>query len=63
MTLGRKIIAVVLLLVALVEVNYLASRFSFRIDMTADNIYSLSPGTRKLLSQIEEPVSFKIYYS
>lgn len=63
MKLGRKIIAILLLLVALVEVNYLASRFSARVDMTADNIYSLSPGTRNLLSQIEEPLAFKLYYS
>lgn len=63
MKLGSKTIAVLLLFVALVEVNYLASRFPSRIDMTADSIYTLSPGTRKMLSQIEEPLSLKLYYS
>ena len=46
MKFGRKTLAIVLLLVGLVLVNYLASSIPVRFDATADSIYSLSPGTK-----------------
>src|SRR3954462_449238 len=63
MKLGSKTLAIVLLLVGLVLVNYLASRIPARVDATAESIYSLSPGTKTLLGKIEEPVSLDLYFS
>ncbi len=63
MKFSAKIIAIVLLFVGLVLVNYLASQLPLRGDATAENIYTLSDGTRSLLSKIEEPVSLDLYYS
>jgi ABC-type uncharacterized transport system involved in gliding motility auxiliary subunit len=60
---GSKVIAVVLLFAGLVLVNYLASSFPARYDATAEKIYTLSPGTRALLSKVTEPTTLDLYFS
>lgn len=63
MKFGRKTLAVVLLLIGLVLVNYLASSIPVRIDATAESIYSLSSGTKTMLGKIEEPVTLDLYFT
>ncbi|MGH8021503.1 MAG: Gldg family protein [Opitutaceae bacterium] len=63
MKLGAKTAAILLLFVILVLVNFLASQFSARADLTQDNIYTLSEGSDSLLSKIEEPVTLRFYFS
>ena len=63
MKFGSKTLAIVLLLVGLVLVNYLASSIPFRIDATAEASYSLSKGTKTMLAKIEEPVILDMYFS
>ena len=60
---GSKALAILLLFVGLVLVNYLASSIPARVDATAESIYSLSPGTKTLLGKIEEPVALDLYFS
>jgi len=60
---GRTTLVIALLLAGLLAVNYLASSLPFRLDATADNIYTLSPGTRGVLEKLEEPVSLTFYFS
>jgi ABC-type uncharacterized transport system involved in gliding motility auxiliary subunit len=60
---GSKITAIVLVLVALVLVNYLAARLPLRVDATAGGIYTLSPGTKALLARLETPVTINFYFS
>jgi ABC-type uncharacterized transport system involved in gliding motility auxiliary subunit len=63
MKLGSKVIAILLLFAGLVLVNYLATSFPVRYDATAEKIYTLSPGTRALLSKVGEPTTLDLYYS
>ncbi len=63
MKFGSKTIAIVLLLVGLVLVNYLASSIPVRIDATAESIYSLSDGTKRMLGKIEENVVIDLYFT
>ena len=63
MTLGKKTLAAVLLLVGLVLVNYLATAIPYRYDATAEKIYTLSPGTKALLAKITEPTTLDLYFS
>ena len=63
MKLGRKAVAILLLLAGLVLVNFLASALPLRLDATAESIYSLSPGTRAMLGKIGEPVTLELYFS
>lgn len=51
----------VVLFLALVALNYLASRASARVDLTEGNIYTLSEGTRRILQGLEAPVKLKLY--
>jgi len=63
MKLRAKALAIGLLFVGLVLINYLAGSIPVRADLTAESIYSLSPGTRAMLGKVEEPVSLELYYS
>jgi gliding motility-associatede transport system auxiliary component len=48
----------------LVSVNVIAARFAnARLDLTAEHLYTLSPGTRHSLSRIGEPITLRLYYS
>jgi len=60
---GSKAVAIVLLLIGLVLVNYLAASLPWRLDATAESIYSLSSGTKAMLGKIEEPVTIELYFS
>ncbi|MBT5901615.1 MAG: GldG family protein, partial [Opitutaceae bacterium] len=53
----------VLLFIGLVLINYLASQIPWRVDSTAEKIYTLSPGTHSLLGKIEEPITLDFYFS
>jgi ABC-type uncharacterized transport system involved in gliding motility auxiliary subunit len=63
MSRSSKIIAALLLLAGLVLANYLATAVPYRLDATAEKIYTLSPGTRALLAKIDEPTTLDLYFS
>ena len=52
-----------LVLVIIVLVNILMSRATLRWDATEDNLYSLSPGTRTILADLDQEVVIKVFYS
>lgn len=54
---------VIVLAVILVAANFLLGAFSARVDLTEGDVYTLSPGTRAILSKLEAPVKIRLYYS
>ncbi len=54
---------VIVVLVALIAINYALSLGKQRIDLTKDKLFSLSEGTRKTLANLKEPVTIKFYYT
>lgn len=56
-----KTLAVALLAVVLLLINFLAVRVPVRGDLTAGQIYTLSDGTRALLGKIEDPITLQFY--
>ena len=50
-----------LLLLALIAVNMLATRFHVPLDLTAEKRFTLSPATKKLLSQMDETAVVDVY--
>ena len=52
--------ALFLLLVAL---NFLLALAPVRLDLTQGNLYTLSPGTKKILRNLSSPVKVKLYMS
>ncbi|MFO0872560.1 MAG: hypothetical protein U0575_01125 [Phycisphaerales bacterium] len=53
------------ILVGFVAFNVLAGAVvrGDRLDLTADRLYSLSPGVKPLLARLAEPVRLDLYYS
>jgi len=51
------------LFLILVAGNFLISRVPARLDLTEGHLYTLSPGTRKILSSLSSPVTIKLYIS
>lgn len=60
LTTGR---GVGLLIVILVALNIVSARLFVRADLTQERIFTLSDGTRRILSKLEEPVRVKFYFS
>ena len=54
------VIALALLLVA---ANFIFSALNARIDLTQGGVYTLSDGTRSILSKLEAPVKIRLYYT
>lgn len=47
----------------LLVVNLLSNEFHFRVDLTDEKQYTLSPATKDILKNLEEPVTVKAYFS
>jgi ABC-type uncharacterized transport system involved in gliding motility auxiliary subunit len=56
-------VGLIALFLLLVAVNFLVSRFSGRVDLTEGDLYTLSPGTKKVLQNLPSPVKVKLYVS
>jgi ABC-type uncharacterized transport system involved in gliding motility auxiliary subunit len=58
-------VGVVAVLAILVGINVVAdSRLAgVRLDLTEQHLYTLSPGTRAILSGLKEPVTLRLFYS
>lgn len=52
-----------ILLVIIILLNVFLSYTNLRLDLTADQLYSLSKGTKEILSRMEQPVTVKFFYS
>src|SRR5262245_63737492 len=53
----------VALLLLLLAFTFLLSRVPSRVDLTEGDLYTLSPGTRKILRGLQSPVKVKLYIS
>ncbi len=64
---SRRAVAITALMciaLMLVSANIVIGRFfSARLDLTAEHLYTLSPGTVHTLAQIDEPITLRFYYS
>ena len=51
------------LLVLFIGLNVVISRLQWRADLTAERAFTLSEGTRQILSGLKSPVQVRFYYS
>ena len=58
---GGMVLAVVLLLT--VNIASQGTLHSLRLDLTENNLYTLSDGTRNILSNLEEPITLRLFLS
>lgn len=59
---GSALLILAILFVAVVLISNLLFRGA-RMDLTQNNLYTLSSGTRSLLSKLEEPIQLTLYFS
>ncbi|MGF1486406.1 MAG: GldG family protein [Prochloraceae cyanobacterium] len=61
-TVGTNIlISTLSVLIILGLINFLASRYSFRIDLTESQIYSLSPQTQQIVKNLNKPLTVWVF--
>lgn len=61
---GKSVTTQVLLMVLIVVViNVISDKFYFRLDLTADQTYTLSKATKNILRTLEEPVTVTAYFT
>src|ERR1700721_1998679 len=61
---GRAVIALFCIAAMLIAVNLVAARYSaVRLDLTSEHLYTLPRGTKQTLSEVEEPITLRLYYS
>ncbi|MHC5010834.1 MAG: Gldg family protein [Planctomycetota bacterium] len=51
-----------LLLVLLVLVNAVFARTTMRLDLTEEGIYTLAPGSQRILASLEDPATLKVFW-
>ena len=59
------VLGIALAIVSFFAINILSDALfkSARLDLTADRLFTLSEGTKKVLSTIQEPIDLRLYYT
>ncbi len=56
-------VGVIAMVVIVIALNIIVRPLTTRVDMTADKVYSLSEGTKRILSKLDTPVQIRYYFS
>ena len=56
-------VGLIAMAVLLIAIGVIADALHLRMDMTEEKIYTLSEGTRRILSRIKEPIEIHFYFS
>lgn len=56
-------VGLLLLAVILVAANAIVAKLRLRADLTAEKLYTLSQGSRRILADLQEPVALKYFFS
>jgi len=60
---AHSIIGITTVFIALVVINFLASRHHARIDLTERSVYTLSSSTKDILKGLDDVVTVRVYFS
>jgi len=60
---SEKYFKLVLYLVVIVLINVAGFTLFFRMDLTANKIYSLSKASKQVISSLSEPLTVKVFFS
>ncbi len=56
-------VGIVAMLVLLIAINFIIGTWRLRVDLTDEKAYTLSEGTKKILSKLDTPVKIRFYFS
>jgi ABC-type uncharacterized transport system involved in gliding motility auxiliary subunit len=51
------------ILLGILALNVISSKLSLRMDVTEDNIFTLSEGTKNILGKLDKDIQVKFYFS
>ena len=57
------LLALVAAAILFIAINVLATSWTARLDLTQQKLYTLSPGSKSVLKNIDEPIVVRFYYS
>lgn len=60
---GSTVISIILVLIIVIAVNVISASLYSRLDITEENLYTLSEGTEKIVEKITTPITLKYYLS
>lgn len=62
---GAALLSIVLLIVCFVALNVAANALfrNTHLDLTENHLYTLSPGTKRILAKLKEPITLRLYFS
>jgi gliding-associated putative ABC transporter substrate-binding component GldG len=60
---GKLLIQILMMVAALFLLNLLAERFSMRLDLTEEGIYTLSKASKDIIRSLDEPVTVTAYFT
>jgi ABC-type uncharacterized transport system involved in gliding motility auxiliary subunit len=55
--------SILILCAALISLNFIAGRINVKLDLTRNNLYTLSPGTRAIIAGIEDEAVVQYFFS
>lgn len=58
---SNNIRTIVVSILVIVAINMIGSRYFFRLDLTAEKRFTLTPATKQLLRELEDYVHFQVY--
>ena len=54
---------IMIMAVLVIGLNFIAGLIGGRVDLTQENLYTLSQGTKQILKELDQPVKVNFYYS
>lgn len=60
---GSTALSIALVLIIVMAVNVISANLFFRWDITQEKLYTLSDGTRKIVSEMKTPITLKYYFT
>lgn len=63
LNISAKYFKLILYVLIVILINIVAKDLFFRIDLTANKVYSLSKVSKKVVSTLKEPLSIKVFFS
>ena len=60
---GSTLINILLIFVIIIAINVIGNSLYFRLDITENNLYTLSEGSKKIVNEIDTPITLKYYFT
>ena len=60
---GSSFVNISLVFIIVIAINVIANSLYFRLDITENSLYTLSEGSKKIVNNINTPITLKYYFT